>query len=172
MSKPRLTPEIARQIAAFVRAGGFAEIAAQAAGVPPELWKLWEQLGRKPRGPRKYRILMQQIDEAAAHARLMAEMEVHKTKPDLWLTRGPGKEREGRPGWSGVVKPLIALTDARSVNLLQDPQSAALIQLLLAALAPFPDARKAAVRALNGMDEPRRPLPLPPPSEAIVEQNS
>jgi hypothetical protein len=46
------------------------------------------------------------------------------------------------------------------VNLLQDPQSAALIQLLLAALAPFPEARKAAVRALNGMDEPRTPVKM------------
>ncbi len=82
-------------------------------------------------------------------------MAVLSDKPDLWLTKGPGKDRADSPGWSGVVKPLVQV-DNRSVNLLADPTSAALLQLLLAALAPFPEARRAALAALNGDPTPPR----------------
>ena len=148
---PRLTPEIVRTITAYIRSGAYPAVAAEAAGVDAATFAHWMQLGAKRRGPRRYRELRAAVVAAAAQARVTAELAVFADDPRTWLTKGPGREREGAAGWSGVVKPLVALTENKTVNLMADPAAAALLTMLLAALAPYPEARRAAIDALNGV---------------------
>jgi hypothetical protein len=89
--------------------------------------------------------------------------------PKTWLTRGPGKDAPGRPGWSGVVKPIINV-DNRQVNMLQDPTANALLTLLFEALTPFPDARKAVADALNGVRPIKAPVALIGTDNSHVEK--
>lgn len=162
----KLTAAVQRDIVAFVRAGAYPGTAAEAAGVPQEVFRHWMELGAKRRGPKRYRAFRAAVVEAAAQARVTAELAVFQDDPKTWLTKGPGRETADTPGWSGVVRPVVALTDNRSVNLLADPMASALLTMLLAALTPFPEARRAAIEALN--NSTRRPA-LPPPSTAKGE---
>src|SRR5262249_30880288 len=151
---------------AYIRAGAYPHVASAAAGLDPAVFAEWMRKGEKRRAVKAYREVAAAVRLAAAQARLVAEMEGLKTDPRTWLTEGPGKDAPGSAGWSGVVKPIVAVDNSKTVNLLADPSSAALISLLLAALAPYPEARKAAVAALNG--EAPRPVALPAPSPAVV----
>jgi hypothetical protein len=148
---PKLTDAIERTITAYIRAGAYPTVAAEAAGIASETFSHWMALGAKKRGPRRYRAFHAAVRAAAAQARVAAELAVFTNDPRTWLTKGPGRETQETPGWSGVVRPVVALTDNRSVNLLADPGASALLTMLLAALAPYPDARRAAIDALNGV---------------------
>jgi hypothetical protein len=163
----RLTPAAVRTITAYIRSGAYPQTAAEAAGVPAVVFRDWLNKGAKRRASPRYKELRAAVTEAAAQARVTAEMACFTDDPKTWLTKGPGRETAETPGWSGVVRPIVALTDNRSVNLLTDPTSSAILTLLLAALAPFPEARRAAVDALNGT-APRRILPsLPAPATPL-----
>src|SRR5690242_10161656 len=93
--KHQLSPEIQNAICAFIRAGGFAHVAAQSAGIPKEVFDYWMSEGAKIGKKRasKYRPFYLAVEEAKAQARLTAEMAVFKDDPKTWLTRGPGKDR-------------------------------------------------------------------------------
>jgi hypothetical protein len=158
--------ELTRTIAAYIRAGAYPHVAAAAAGVDPAVFADWMEKGAKKRAVEAYRQFAAAVQLATAQARLAAEMAVHQEDPRTWLTKGPGKDKPGAAGWSGVVKPIVPVDNRTTVNLLADPGSAALISLLLAALAPYPEARKAAVAALNG--EAPRPAALPAPAAEVV----
>ncbi len=162
----KLSADLQRTIAAYVRSGAYPGTAAEAAGVPREVFAQWMELGGKRRGPRRYREFRRAITEAAAQARVAAELAVFQDDPRTWLTKGPGRETADTPGWSGVVRPVVALTDNRSVNLLADPSASALLTMLLAALAPFPEARRAAIDALNGAAAKPRLIENKPPAIA------
>ena len=140
-----------------MRAGADPAVAAEAAGVDADLFARWLKIGEGRRAPRAYRDLVGAIRTAAARARVAAELAVHADDPKIWLTRGPGKERPHSPGWSAVVKPLVTV-DNRTVNLLADSTAAAMIEVMLAALAAHPEARKDVLAALNG-EAPRRKPP-------------
>ena len=161
----RLTPEIQRTIVAFIRAGAYPHTAAEAAGIPAALFRSWMEAGAKRKGRAVYRGFRAAVTEAAAQARVTAELACFTDDPKTWLTKGPGRETAETPGWSGVVRPVVALTDNRSVNLLTDPTSSALLTMLLGALSPFPEARRAAIDALNGAAE-RKVIPALPGPEA------
>ncbi len=158
--------EVQRTIVAYVRAGAYPAVAAEAAGVSAATFRAWMQRGAARRAAAKYRDFRAAVIEASAQARVTAELACFADDPKTWLTKGPGRETAETPGWSGVVRPVVALTDNRSVNLLTDPTSSALLTMLLAALSPFPDARRAAIDALNGAAAPApRVIPaLPPPA--------
>jgi hypothetical protein len=164
---PQLTPEVHKTLVAYIRSGAYPGTAAQAAGIDRTTFERWLTLGAKRRGPRRYRELLRATTEAAAQARVTAELEVFHNDPKTWLTKGPGRETKDTPGWSGVVRPVVALTDNRTVNLLADPGAAALLNLLLAALAPYPEARRAAIDALNGAARKPHPPALPPTPQVI-----
>ena len=66
---------------------------------------------------------------------------------------------QGIPGWTTAVKPLVQI-DNRFINVLADPNIAALITLVMAALAEEPTAKKKVIDALNK----RQPPQLPPPA--------
>ena len=99
----KLTPELQEQVLTFIRAGGWDYIAAEAAGIDRSTFYRWLQRGRNAsKGP--YRGFFAAVREAKAQARLGAEVEVKKTKPELWLAKGPGRDREGAPGWTDRIE--------------------------------------------------------------------
>ena len=103
--RPVPTPEIEKMILAYVRAGGFTHVAAEAAGVPRDLFDAWMRKGEGKRPPKVYRLFAVAVRQAEAQARLGAEVAALKDKPMDWLKAGPGKETAARPGWSALAKP-------------------------------------------------------------------
>jgi hypothetical protein len=100
----RLTLALQEKIAAFIRAGGFAHVAAEAAGLPREVFARWLERGERADAPASYRTFARAIREAEAQARLQAELNVRSDKPLDWLKAGPGKARSDNPGWSNPDK--------------------------------------------------------------------
>jgi hypothetical protein len=144
-SRPRLTPALQQTIVAYVRGGGFPHVAAEAAGVPAEVFDDWMRQGERPGGARRYRAFALAVRQAAAQARLAAEVEAREKKALDWLRCGPGRETVGRPGWTATVKPRAAAAAAP----LLDPATQALVANLLDSLCPFPEARVTAAGRLN-----------------------
>jgi hypothetical protein len=155
MAKPRarLTPEIQSSICAYIRSGAFPHIAAEAAGVPQEVFDDWLRIGSAgKKSPRRYRRFASAVKQAMAHVRLRAEIRVLDADPKTWLTQGPGRHRARRPGWSGMVRPTEEADD-QTPNLLADPALSRLMARLSEVLAPFPEARKAVADILQGAEE-------------------
>jgi hypothetical protein len=100
----RLTLALQEQIAAFIRAGGFAHVAAEAAGLPRAVFARWLERGERPGAPANYRTFARAIREAEAQARLQAELKVRGDKPLDWLKAGPGKAGADNPGWTNPGK--------------------------------------------------------------------
>ncbi|MHB1423487.1 MAG: hypothetical protein ACYC3I_09895 [Gemmataceae bacterium] len=100
----RLTLALQEKIASFIRAGGFAHVAAEAAGLPREVFARWLERGERPGAPANYRNFARAIREAEAQARLQAELSVRGDKPLDWLKAGPGKASRDNPGWSNPGK--------------------------------------------------------------------
>ena len=158
----RLTPELASEIVSGVRAGGFPQVAAEAAGVSREQFADWMRLANRKVGKvAPYRNLAAAIRQAQAQARLTAEIAVFKDDPLQWLKSGPGKERMDAAGWSTPAKPQIA-TQVPTVNLLLNPQFASIIGTILGQLAPYPEAREQVGHALATLDfdQYREPRPV------------
>jgi hypothetical protein len=143
MSRLRPTPEIEKAVAAFIRAGGYPHVAAEAAGVPRETFDDWLRRGRSPRAHAAYRRFAEAVRQAHAHARLTAEIAALKNKPLDWLRNGPGKETPASPGWTSAVKPASAPAGFAEAELHD------LIRALLDVLGPYPEARAAVAAALT-----------------------
>jgi hypothetical protein len=150
-TRPQLTDAVESRILVWIRSGAFPHTAAAAEGIPLEVFEQWLAWGtRKSPPPRpRYRRFARQVEQAAAVGRVRAEIKILQKDPKLWLLSGPGRERLDCPGWTSATKP-VARPGQRDINLFADPQLAGLLEALLAALAPFPDARRAAVQALEG----------------------
>ena len=144
--RPLLTEWIESTILAYVRAGGFAHVAVEAAGVPRELFEEWMRLGEKPRPVGKYRLFAHAVRQAEAQARLGAEVAALKGKPVDWLKAGPGKETDDKPGRSALAKPRAG---DKPMSPLLDPGVQELLRTLLRALERYPDARMEVVDVLN-----------------------
>jgi hypothetical protein len=151
-----LTPAVEKDVLAFIRAGGFPHVAAEAAGVPRAVFERWLRQGQAPDGPTKYRAFFEAVQRAQAQARLGAEVEALKGKPIDWLKSGPGKETRQAAGWTAAGKAGQAGAE-RQESVLLRPEVQALIRQLLEALAPFPEARAAAAQALAAGAKPTRP---------------
>lgn len=143
----RPTPEITAQLVGYVRAGGYPEVAAEAAGVPRDLFARWLERGRCNKAREPYRSFALAVAQALAQARLRAEIETRQKVPRFWLSSGPGRERADTPGWTSQVKPRADDgEDAAQVG----AELARLIEVMMTALAPYPDARAAMAEALLG----------------------
>jgi hypothetical protein len=62
----------------------------------------------------KHATFVDQVRQAKAQAQILAEIEVRVNAPRFWLTRGPGREPPGSPGWSKGTKPVV-IQDNRSL---------------------------------------------------------
>ena len=134
----KITTEYVSRVAAFVRAGGFAAVASEAAGVPAAVFAAWLRSARgRPRNP-LYKQLDDEVRTAAAQSRLAAEIKVFEKRPEVWLRHGPGKETAAAPGWSQAVKPAGPEGPA---DLLASREVQEALGVLIAALAEFPELR-------------------------------
>ena len=147
MSRSRhlLTPAVEQSIVAFIRAGGFPHVAAEAAGIPAEVFERRRQQGEAPRAPQRYRAFASAVRQAAAQARLGAEVSVREDKPLDWLRSGPGRDTPGSAGWTATVRPHSAAGDA---PLLAHPEVQALIATVMCLLEPYPEVRSTVAAAL------------------------
>ena len=145
--RPLLTPAVETTILAYVRAGGFAHVAAEAAGVSRELFEEWMRKGESKRPVGKYRLFAEAVRQAEAQARLGAEVAALKGKPMDWLKAGPGKETAAKPGWSALAKPCGG--SDKPMSPLLDPDVQELLRTLLRVLERYPDARADVVDVLN-----------------------
>jgi hypothetical protein len=138
-------------ILASIRAGGYPHVAAQAYGVPQQEFLHWLRRGGVKRGPRTVRRLVALAHEAAARARLKAEMTVYDADPRFWLRHGPGKETRHAPGWSALAKPVSDTGDSGK-DLLNSPEIQAALAAVMGALHDLPEARVAVAQALDALD--------------------
>jgi hypothetical protein len=142
------TPEVERLILSYIRSGGYPWVAAESAGIPRKVFARWIRRGAKPGCRSQYRRLYENVIQAQAQARLGAEVETRKHDPRYWLTHGPGRERPSLPGWanpppgrsSKIKEPIAGVLGKEFLQIL-DP--------ILQALAPFPEAREAVARELE-----------------------
>lgn len=139
-ARPRLTPALKEQICSYIRSGGFSAIAAEAAGVPREVFERWLRCNRG------FRVA---VEQAIAHARIAAEARTLSDNPLAWLKHGPGKAEANTPGWSnppsGVAAPSSQTDQVSDLH--------ALICVVLAALEPFAEARDAVIAALEAHEK-------------------
>jgi hypothetical protein len=144
--KIRLTPELTEQIAAAIHAGGYPHVAAEAFGVPKDVFDDWLKRGNQKNAWDPYRTFAIEVRKAFALARLRAEAASYEKNPKLWLVNGPGRETEEQPGWSVPVKP----TDvgAEGHNALLDPQLMAIFRTVMEVLEPYPEASSKVAQAL------------------------
>src|SRR5262249_34857327 len=140
-----LTPEIQKTIAAFIRAGAFPEVAAQAAGVPLEVFAAWLDRGRREGARPPYSSFYHAVQQAQAQARVAAERVAFKEKPMDWLKSGPGRDSAEVPGWAAPARP--GRRDSAARDALAGPEVQELIAAMLQVLAPYPEARAALVQA-------------------------
>lgn len=148
MRSPRLDERIGPNgetrewlILASIRAGGYPHVAAEAYGVAAEqvLRGIHRKQARKlPRGVRRLAV---RVREAAARARLKAEMAVHDADPRFWLRHGPGKETLEAPGWSALAKPVFGTDGTRADDFLASRQGRAILATIDRALQAYPEAR-------------------------------
>jgi hypothetical protein len=151
----RLTPELQSRIASFLRAGGYPHVAAEAAGVSRRTFQNWLRRGDRAKAKQPYRGFVEEVRQAAAQARLRAEIAIFDKRPLDWLKCGPGKETNHRPGWSAAPK---ARTTARGRdgNPLADPAFQRICANLLNALTPFPEARTVVAEKVSQLVQSRR----------------
>lgn len=147
MNDPRhkLTAEIQGLICGLIRAGAFPHVAAEAAGIPQRVFERWLRYGQARQPAEEYRVFAAEVMQARAHARALAEADARKRAPVTWLRSGPGRESDGKPGWTGMVRPApLASPEAPGYN----ERVWKIFPRLLDALAPFPEARMAAAAVL------------------------
>ena len=144
----RITPGLIHGIALRVEGGAFPHVAAEAEGVPTEVFQEWLERGSRPGAREPYRSLAEGIRNAHGKARCHAEIELHKDQPKVWLLNGPGKISDTLPGWSTPVKGQPK-AEKKTVNPLMEKQVQALLVSLVEALAPYPEARAALAAVLT-----------------------
>jgi hypothetical protein len=148
MTRPRdeLTLEIQQAIVAYIRAGGYPHVAAEAAGVPRRVFERWLRQGEAEGSEEQYRAFAEAVRQAQAQARLGAEVAARNERPMSWLRSGPGKQTGDATGWTGPVR---GAPEVEKASPLLHPEVQQLLRLLLEALTPYPEARSAAARAIS-----------------------
>lgn len=141
-----LTPETHKAIVAAIRAGAYDWIAAQANGVDKQTFCTWMRRGERER-IQPYLKFREDVLTARAQARLSAEIEVRKDQPFNWLRFGPGREREDAPGWTETKE----VKHSGSFAVVQSEEWLRIAAALDLALEPFPEARLAVARTLQGL---------------------
>jgi hypothetical protein len=142
-----VTPEVESNLLGFIRAGGYPHVAAEAAGIPRELFTAWLQRGRRRGAREPYKSFYRRVQQAMATARLKAELETISKNPFYWLRHGPGRETPESPGWTNSVKPGFGRD--RGARFLLTREWGRLWERILTALEHFPEARLAVAEAIE-----------------------
>lgn len=137
---PRPDDALLHTIVAYIRAGSFPRVAAEAAGVSGEVFDAWMATDRPFRDA---------VLKAQAEARLAAEVELRQAKPLDWLRCGPGKPAGFGDGWTTPAK--AGTGSAKEIDLLALPRTQEVIARVLAVLQPHPELRQAVATALSEM---------------------
>jgi hypothetical protein len=146
----KLFKERAAEILSFIRAGAFPLVAAEAAGVPRQVYEKWLEAGEKRRAREPFRSFARDVRKAVAGARILQEHAVYEKDPKYWLVHGPGKDMPGNPGWTGEVRPLsVEAALARSGP--ARPEWESILTAIRHALADHPEASQAVAEALSGL---------------------
>ena len=143
----RLTDAVQQPIVAYGRAGGFAEVAAEAAGVRRLTILGRMRKGDDPKAKPRYRAFAQAARQAQAQARLGAEVSARNDKPLDWLRNGPGRETAEQRGWTSNARPDAG--KAAGAALLQ-AEVRDLVGRVMAALEAHPEVRAALAEQLAG----------------------
>jgi hypothetical protein len=101
-----LTSEIEETILGLIRRGAWGYGAAEAAGISSRTYYEWlaRGEGRSTRGSTpKLKAFARRIRQAEAEARVLAEADVFRTRPALWLSRRV-RSKPGREGWTEPVE--------------------------------------------------------------------
>lgn len=109
-----LTYALLERICQRIRGGAFEHVAAEAEGIPRQIFNDWLQRAETPRPRRIYRDLKEMVMQAHAHSRYMAEVKMRLENPRFWLLHGVGKETRHALGWSRPA-------DASGPNELSEP---------------------------------------------------
>lgn len=101
-----LTPEIERTILAYIEAGAWDYVAAEAAGIEDRTFRDWMARG-EGRHPTRTKTpalaaFAKRVREARARSRAAREIEVATADPKFWLGR-LGRSKPGREGWTEPV---------------------------------------------------------------------
>jgi hypothetical protein len=147
MRGANLNAALCSQIMAAIRAGGYPHVAAEACGVAKDVFEDWLHRGALKTAREPCRRLACGVREAAAQARLAAEIDGHKNDPKTWLIHGPGRENEQRPGWSASVRPAVIATATGHV--IDDAEIMSVCHVVLNVLVAYPEARREVGEALR-----------------------
>jgi hypothetical protein len=109
--------------------------------------RLAEHRGSNP----LYRLLRDSVRTAAAQARLAAEVETFKNRPESWLRYGPGKETTVRRGWSQAVRSSERADGPP--NLLAAPEVQRVFHELIEIVTPHPELRLQIADLLDGQTQ-------------------
>jgi hypothetical protein len=177
MPGPRAYPisaAVVHQIIQYVRAGGFPHVAAEAAGIPAEVYHVWLRRGAGRSDNKLYRLLLHGVRRARAEARLAAEVTLFKEDPLSWLKHGPGKETADSPGWSSPPRPFHEAPDQPAAPDDYDPWTHQVVCALLRILSEDEDllakARQAvaAINAQRQAAEAERPGSTKPTTDKLA----
>jgi len=141
------TATLTAQIVAFVRAGVFPEVAAEAAGVDRRTFHNWLRYGRRADRAGEYQAFAEAVMVASAQARATAEIETLNHRPYDWLRNGPGKPSAHMPGWTGVTKP--PPQNQAPPSILDDPDARAALATAMQLLQPFPELAAALAKVFS-----------------------
>jgi hypothetical protein len=98
-----LTPQVAEQIVASLRAGNYIVVATKAAGVPRQTFNAWMTRGRSPATRDElYRDFRTRVERARAEAETRAVAQIaqaarHNWQAAAWLLERTAPERWGKP---------------------------------------------------------------------------
>ncbi len=101
--RPLLNEQTTAKVVEAIKGGAFDWVAAEAAGIGRRTFYDW--LARGEGGHRGYIEFLVRVRQARAEARICAESLVRQRDPLSWLRLGPGRERDGEPGWAAPQKP-------------------------------------------------------------------
>lgn len=164
MTTPRISLTLKRQseICGFILSGSYPHVAAEAAGVPREVFDDWLKRGRSRKAAKRYRAFRKAILQAEAQARLTAEVRTLNKDPLNWLKCGPGRDRPDAPGWGNPVR-VTPSNDGG--HWLMNREFQDLVTLLMRVLQPYPEIRLAVVKELDKQEAEKNEEP-PTPEES------
>ncbi len=96
--KTKLTPEIRERVVAAIRAGNYAVIAAEYAGISESSFYAWLQRGRE-RSTGPYAEFLEAVKEAEREAEVRAVAMVQKAMPENWTAAMTFLERKFPQRW-------------------------------------------------------------------------